>query len=84
MQFSVELCGLFWSLPAKRVNTTIHKMSHFLSLLEVILFVSKVCLLLLSLTHEFRNRSNQESKFDFLATRQQLGKIDRVVPGQWK
>jgi len=23
-----------------------------------------------------RNRSNQESKFDFLATRQQLGKID--------
>jgi len=36
-----------------------------------------------------RNRSNQESKFDFLATRQQLGKIDgqqkiKIVRTNWQ
>jgi len=31
---------------------------------------------LVRLCQDNRNRSNQESKFDFLAIRQQLGKID--------
>jgi len=30
--FTVYLCGLFWSLPAERVNTIVHEMSHFNSL----------------------------------------------------
>jgi len=33
--------------------------------------------ILLRWCQDNRNRSNQESKFDFLATRQQLGKIDK-------
>jgi len=30
--FTVYLCGLFWSLPAERVNTIVHELSHFRSL----------------------------------------------------
>jgi len=27
--YTVYVCGLFWSLPAERVNTIVHEMSHF-------------------------------------------------------
>eukprot|EP01087_Luapelamoeba_hula_P015962 TRINITY_DN484_c0_g1_i1.p1 TRINITY_DN484_c0_g1~~TRINITY_DN484_c0_g1_i1.p1 ORF type:complete len:339 (+),score=47.95 TRINITY_DN484_c0_g1_i1:147-1163(+) len=31
-KFTVYLCGLFWSLPAERINTVVHEMSHFTAL----------------------------------------------------
>jgi len=27
--YTVHMCGLFWSIPAERVNTIVHEMSHF-------------------------------------------------------